>query len=83
MHFEHIYKIRGTLDTEMHIENTHFKQAECLLDFLFVRKLCYHQQGLSAFLVKFEYQSHISLSPCALLEGFHFIGGTIQDPARV
>ena len=49
------------------------------MDFSFVRKIYWHQHGLSTFLDI----SQTSLTTCVLLEGWGFIGGTVQDPARV
>ena len=60
------------LDTEILIENTHFKEAACLLDLSFVRKIHWHQHDLSAFLVTAGYQSHLFLHMCSLGElGFY------------
>ena len=82
MHFKQICEI-GAFCTQKYICKAHISKEQLFfMDFAFLRKSYWHQHGLSALMVHLEI-SQTFLSTGALLEGWDFIRGIVQDLARV
>ena len=75
--------MRGTFRQRNNAYKKHTFEISSLLNgFSHMKKIYWHQHGLSVFLVTLGYQPNLSLRICSL-GGLGLYRGTVQDPARV